>query len=498
MSVDMFLDDADSQVTAIGNMCRAHVQGLNSLKTAISQFIFEPVLIGKTYDSAKNYFQMTYIPVITGLILAAETLETAAKKLPDRYRSDVDENSLQEDVLRRHIEQLNKLMAFADHLAAGASKNSFLKTGFTKLGEHYQDQQKDEQAKLAKLMAFDTVSATLFGEVETLLDAVEQGLKEMRSGKGFSGLTGTFSTMGLNMDWVKPINDKWTEYDRRQKGIDSKKEKELEAYDVYAIVYEDTDGNAKILWHLEKDGKGVDAPELYQYLSKAGQYLPDQQYRIWSMEDYQKHLEDGWRHGINYQNGDAYNAFIKGTLATSQYVADGYNWVQETGMYDLILMAGLSYASYKVTTKTGVPEKVSGAKVKNNVPDSTLKHADLGDFNINNRLINGGHGQSNMNYLKENNIDFNIVKEYPNGVRVGNIPSHKNKMKRTGIGQSWFPKEWNDSKIRDAGNHINNLPQNKNLPDGQWAFGEYDGVRVGIIKKDGKVTTIIPNNSKQP
>lgn len=362
MSVDMFLDDADSQVTAIRNMCRSHVQGLNSLKTAISQFIFEPVLIGKTYDSAKIYFQMTYIPVITGLILAAETLEMVAKKLPDRYRSDVDDNSLQEEVLRRHIDQLNKLMAFADHLAAGASKNSFLKTGFTKLGEHYQDQQKDEQAKLAKLMAFDPVSATLFGEVETLLDAVEQGLKEMRSGKGFSGLTGTFSTMGLNMDWVKPINDKWTEYDRRQKGIDSKKEKELEAYDVYAIVYEDTDGNAKILWHLEKDGKGVDAPELYQYLSKAGQYLPDQQYRIWSMEDYQKHLEDGWRHGINYQNGDAYNAFIKGTLATSQYVADGYNWVQETGMYDLILMAGLSYASYKVTTKTGVPEKVSGAK----------------------------------------------------------------------------------------------------------------------------------------
>lgn len=95
MSVDMFLDDADSQVTAIRNMCRFHVQGLNSLKTAISQFIFEPILIGKTYDSAKNYFQMTYIPVITGLILAAETLETAAKKLPDRYRSDVDENSLQ-------------------------------------------------------------------------------------------------------------------------------------------------------------------------------------------------------------------------------------------------------------------------------------------------------------------------------------------------------------------------------------------------------------------
>lgn len=385
MSVDMFLSDADSQVTAIGTMCQAHIQGLNRLKTAISKFILEPGLKGKTYDSAKTYFQATYIPVINGLIMAAETLEKAAKKLPDRYRSDVDDNSLQEEVLRRHIDQLNKLMAFADHLAAGASKNSFLKTGFTKLGEHYQDQQKDEQEKLAKLMAFDPISATLFGEVETLMNAVEQGLKELRSGKGFSGSTGTFSTMELNMDWVKPIHDKWTEYDRRQKGINSQKEKELKAYDVYAIVYEDPDGNAKILWHLEKDGKGVDAPELYQYLSKAGQYLPDQQYQIWSMDDYQKHLEDGWRHGINYQNGDTYNAFIKGTLGASQYVADGYNWTQKTGMYDLILMAGLSYASYKVTRNTGTIEKASGAKIpeveiKNPLGKNIEKHISKHDY----------------------------------------------------------------------------------------------------------------------
>lgn len=134
----------------------------------------------------------------------------------------------------------------------------------------------------------------------------------------------------------------------------------------------------------------------------------------------------------------------------------------------------------------------------NNVPESTLNHADFGEFNSNNRLINGGHGQTNIDYLKNNNIEYNIVKEYPNGVRVGNIPSHKNKMKRTGTGQSWFPESWDKSKINNAGNYINDLPANKNLPDGQWAFGEYDGVRVGIIKKNGKPSTIIPDNSRQP
>nr|WP_256332323.1 EndoU domain-containing protein [Paenibacillus sp. CF095] len=57
------------------------------------------------------------------------------------------------------------------------------------------------------------------------------------------------------------------------------------------------------------------------------------------------------------------------------------------------------------------------------------------------RLINGGHGQDNINYLLKNKIAFNITKEYENGVRVGNIPNHKNKAKRSGEGQAWFPKD---------------------------------------------------------
>ncbi|WP_375379690.1 EndoU domain-containing protein [Listeria cossartiae] len=63
--------------------------------------------------------------------------------------------------------------------------------------------------------------------------------------------------------------------------------------------------------------------------------------------------------------------------------------------------------------------------------------------------MNGGHGQSNINYLKKNNIKYNVVKEFPNGVKIGNVPSHKNKMKRSGAGQSWFPEKWKDIDIQN-------------------------------------------------
>ncbi|MBC1251304.1 hypothetical protein HB790_00945 [Listeria welshimeri] len=229
MSVDMFLDDANSQVKAVESMCRGHIQSLNGLKTAISQFIFEPELKGKTYVSAKNYFQATYIPVINGLILAAEALEKTAKELPERYQLDVDENSLQELVLRQHIQQLNNLMSFTDDLAVGTLENSFLKARFIKLGQHYQDQREDEQEKLEKLMAFNPLSATLFREVEILLESVKQGLKEMGNGKCFNSRTGTFGTLGMSMDWTISINEKWKKDENiKEKNLTSEEKLYLE------------------------------------------------------------------------------------------------------------------------------------------------------------------------------------------------------------------------------------------------------------------------------
>ena len=132
------------------------------------------------------------------------------------------------------------------------------------------------------------------------------------------------------------------------------------------------------------------------------------------------------------------------------------------------------------------------------VSQDRLQHSVLGEFNSNRRLINGGHGQANINYLNQNNIEYNIVKVYDNGVRVGNIPSHKNKFKRTGTGQAWFPESWTEIDIKNAGEYVANIPENVNIPDGAWIFGEYNSVRVGIIKNNGEIGTIIPDNSRQP
>ncbi len=112
------------------------------------------------------------------------------------------------------------------------------------------------------------------------------------------------------------------------------------------------------------------------------------------------------------------------------------------------------------------------------------------------RLAAGGHGQAGMNLLDKYGIKYNIVKTYPNGVRAGNVTYHKSQQKRHGIGQSWFPQNWTDKDIKRAGSHVANLKGNKHVPDGTIVYGNYKGVRVGIIRTNGKIATVFPDSDQ--
>lgn len=112
------------------------------------------------------------------------------------------------------------------------------------------------------------------------------------------------------------------------------------------------------------------------------------------------------------------------------------------------------------------------------------------------KIINiksGGHGQSAMDIMDRNGIKYNVVKTYPNGVRVGNIPSIKDKLKKTGTGMVWFPKSWSVKDMVRAGEHVSGLKHNRGVADGVTIWGVYKGVRVGVKKTYGQIATIFPS-----
>ena len=113
------------------------------------------------------------------------------------------------------------------------------------------------------------------------------------------------------------------------------------------------------------------------------------------------------------------------------------------------------------------------------------------------RLVSGGHGQKGMDLLDKYGIKYNIVKTYSNGVRVGNIPDHKNRSKQFGTGQAWFPKSWTEKDIRRAGEHVAGLRPNRHIPDGKSIFGVYKGVRVGVKRTYGKIASVFPDSHQE-
>jgi hypothetical protein len=136
------------------------------------------------------------------------------------------------------------------------------------------------------------------------------------------------------------------------------------------------------------------------------------------------------------------------------------------------------------------------------VSDFALVHSNEGKYTKPSRkgsrlrLVSGGHGQKGMEQLDRYGIAYNIVKTYPNGVRVGNIPSHKKTKKQTGTGQAWFPKSWTENDIRRAGEHVAGLRSNRRVKDGRIIYGVYKGVRVGVMRTNGKIATVFPDSNQ--
>lgn len=148
------------------------------------------------------------------------------------------------------------------------------------------------------------------------------------------------------------------------------------------------------------------------------------------------------------------------------------------------------------------------------IPDEVIKHADIGDFalpgnpkksTLPGKMKGGGHGQANIDYLEQIGRRYKIEHTYKNGVRIGAVEGHNSNFKRLidGIiitGQSWFPKYWDAKKVKQAGWYVidKNYQEFKKLQDGIPLFDNFEGVRVGVMKTNGKPATILPDNAKQP
>ncbi|WP_430598107.1 EndoU domain-containing protein [Enterococcus sp. AZ177] len=466
-------------------------------------------LSGAAYTAGKGLFSDLVLPTISKVTSAMDRIEQELQTYTNADQNISSEGTLDEDKLNQQIATKKAMKASVDASAAVAralSRNNpvakvldallDVQNKLNRISNTFEEDIRELQKKVEKLHQFSSQTNSLFATSLNDMKIAMQGVMILNN--TVVNRDGTYQLpKGTDKSWFNQLKEKDLNEDRQP--------------DVGDREYRLIDLGYGKMWMWVKKGKtsataaDIDVTLAYnKWLSR----MIDKYGLSFIQGNRQKGVDE-----LFYEQ----NATLIKELATGIDSVTGKKLTQAEMLGKASLLAN-SMITIGVMAKgvinvgktqnvklRNTNKKASGAKVpKVEIPEQSLKHADVGDFTVNpstgkvSKMKGGGHGQSNIDFLKENGFEVNIEKTYPNGVRTGNVPHHKTPSKRTGTGQSWFPENWTSKDIETAGQQIASQPNFASAKNGEVIFGDYNGVRVGVIKTDGKIGTIFPDGTKQP
>ncbi|HDR4906252.1 TPA: hypothetical protein QCR48_002685 [Bacillus cereus] len=200
MSLNMYLGEVQSQTQSMNAICNATIQSMEQAIQSIDAFAIDTVLQGQTYSSAKAYLVQTFRPLAQGIICLCEELIRQNEAFPNDFQAKVASTDVIEHEIRQQIQEINQSIASIEAIEVLTPM-----PGVDAIIAVLIAMRKKLEEKLERLREFDHSSSNNYSTALQLAASITAGLAEVQSGKGFSPVSGTFSTQGLNMDWVSSI-----------------------------------------------------------------------------------------------------------------------------------------------------------------------------------------------------------------------------------------------------------------------------------------------------
>ncbi|MGH0426717.1 T7SS effector LXG polymorphic toxin [Bacillus pretiosus] len=200
MSLNMYLGEVQNQTQSMNAVCTATIQGMEQAIQSIDAFAIDTVLQGQTYSSAKAFFVQTFRPLAQGIIYLCEELIRQNDAFPSQFQSQVASTDVIEQEIREQIQEINQSIASIEMMNAVTPM-----PGIDALVAVLVEMRKKLEEKLEHLYEFNYTSSSNYDTALQLASSIAAGLAEVQSGKGFSPVSGTFSTQGLNMEWTTSI-----------------------------------------------------------------------------------------------------------------------------------------------------------------------------------------------------------------------------------------------------------------------------------------------------
>lgn len=260
MSLNMYLGEVQSQTQSMNAICNATIQSMEQAIQSIDAFAVDTVLQGQTYSSAKAYLVQTFRPLAQGIICLCEELIRQNEAFPNEFQAKVASTDVIEQEIREQIRGINQSITSIEAIEV-LTPMPGVSAIVTVLGA----MRKKLEEKLEHLYEFNHSSSNNYSTALQLAASITAGLAEVQSGKGFSPVSGTFSTQGLNMDWVSSIQGIIEEIARKNdqsikdietNNIIEKKSPVRNAWDDATDSIVGTFETAKKMWEAIQRGSG--------------------------------------------------------------------------------------------------------------------------------------------------------------------------------------------------------------------------------------------------
>ncbi|WP_271004813.1 T7SS effector LXG polymorphic toxin [Listeria seeligeri] len=401
---------------------------IRKIKEAAMDYTQNHSLKGAAVSTSKAYFSSTYTSITQSILEALDESEERLAQYIREFGAQVDSSpscKIDAQVLQEVMDKVSQLQrkeeTLHDQLTAPNTRPDMQEVYAVKTKSAHTQLLKaiEKENILEKYIAFEQSHGQFFSALDELIRATGQAVQELLDKVTFNDQTGTYSipksTTASLQRMKKALDTARTENDK------DPYPESFEDYTLLAYTYVNDQGETVTMWLLEKDGKRANNKELQAFLEEHGNELSPVLYTELSGEELERKVNDAWKDGVNYLNGQKVSGPSAGILKSSAYVASMKDAMDDAGLTEMSLSLGFGIAAARNKTAIVKP-KNSFIRVKLKFKSSeTLnehygKHhkeimdaLDLKEYSINDYVNDANHVINTGKYVPELNGYVKLV-----------------------------------------------------------------------------------------
>ncbi|WP_283582148.1 hypothetical protein [Ligilactobacillus hohenheimensis] len=207
------LSASQAQASSCQQSCAELGNSIQQISAAVVQAASSDVSgMGSTH--VKDYAEAVVVPMLRAAVMLSEAVKQGTTQLPQQYIAKVDSKSHSEDELQEEVASAKSEISMIDDVQKALNKID------KSVGDKFANATKkvltDAQARLQKaeqilqnFRNYDVESGGLFGDIDALGAAFDQGAHVMQSATVVNG--SAFEVPNV-LDWADYINGKWKKY----------------------------------------------------------------------------------------------------------------------------------------------------------------------------------------------------------------------------------------------------------------------------------------------